>query len=69
MSAHQNDVRRSKLSFMRWRVEWLWIAVIVAVALLISVGLVMGAIVPTSEDNGVALSTRMETAPNEPVTR
>ena len=31
--------RRSRLSFMQWPTAWLWIAVIVAVALLVAVGL------------------------------
>jgi hypothetical protein len=57
MSAQHNQVRRSKLSFMRWPVEWLWIAVIVAVAGLVFVGLVMGANVPTSNNGGVPSPT------------
>jgi len=31
--------RRSRLSFMQWPTAWLWIAVIVAVALLVTIGL------------------------------
>ena len=39
MSAQHPQVRRAKLSFMHWPAEWLWIAFVVAVAMLVFVGL------------------------------
>ena len=41
VAAQQRELKRSRRSFMHWPIEWLWIAVIVALALLILVGLVM----------------------------
>ena len=46
MSVDEKLERRSRLSFMHWPTAWLWIAVITAVALLITVGLAMGAMLP-----------------------
>lgn len=40
-SEHRKD-RRSRRSFMRWPPDWLWIAVVVAVVVLIAVGILMG---------------------------
>jgi hypothetical protein len=42
MDAPRHRVERSKLPFMQWPVEWLWIAVIVAVTMLFLLGLVVG---------------------------
>ena len=39
MDARRQHVERSKRSFMQWPVEWLWIAVIVAVTMLFCLGL------------------------------
>ncbi|HUR03024.1 MAG TPA: hypothetical protein VM347_10830 [Nonomuraea sp.] len=62
MSAQHNELRTSKLSFMHWPVEWLWIAVIVAVASLVFVGLFLGAGRSVPEDNSVPSSATVETA-------
>ena len=59
MSA-QHD--RSKHSFMHWPVEWLWIAVIVAVASLVFVGLFLGDGHSLPEGNSLPPSSAVETA-------
>jgi hypothetical protein len=51
MGAPHKELRRSKASFMHWPIEWLWVAVIVSVALLMFVGLLLGSTIP-SENTG-----------------
>ena len=60
VGAQHKELRRSRLSFMHWPIEWLWIAVIVSVALLIFVGLFFGAGAALSENSGVPAPTKAE---------
>jgi hypothetical protein len=53
MGAQQTELRRSKRAFMQWPIEWLWIAVIVAVALLVLVGLMVDTGAPRYERRDV----------------
>jgi hypothetical protein len=47
---------------MHWPIEWLWVAVVVAMALLIVVGLVMGQSTPWfSDSTKVSPTNRVET--------
>ena len=52
VASQQRELKRSRRSFMHWPIEWLWIAVIVALALLILVGLVMSEGSPRFQDSG-----------------
>ena len=57
MAAQHKQLKRSRRSFMHWPIVWLWIAVIVAMALLILVGLVMSESSPRVPDSGKGVST------------
>jgi len=62
--ATQQELKRSRRSFMHWPTEWLWVAVIVAVALLILVGLVMSDSRPRFPDSSQGPSTARADAGN-----
>ena len=64
MDAQRQQVPRSKLSFMQWPVEWLWIAVIVAVAMLFFVGLFLGTEFAGRDGNGAPPPAPVETTGN-----
>jgi hypothetical protein len=57
VDAQQRELKRSRRSFMHWPTEWLWAAVIVAMALLILVGFVMSEISPRFQDSGKSVPT------------
>lgn len=63
MDAPRHRVERSKLPFMQWPVEWLWIAVIVAVAMLFFLGLVVGAEPSGREGSGMPSPAAAQPAP------
>ena len=50
----RQSIASSARSFMHWPTEWLWVAVIVAMALLILVGIVMSGSDPRHKDNSTA---------------
>jgi len=62
MVTQHDEVGRTKLSFMHWPVEWLWIAVIVSVAMLVFVGLFLGTGHSPPADSSVPSSTPLEPA-------
>jgi len=62
MDAPRHRVERSKLPFMQWPVEWLWIAVIVAVAMLFFLGLFVGAEFSGPEGGGMPSPVTAEPA-------
>ena len=53
MDAQRHRVERSKFPFMQWPVEWLWIAVIVAVTMLFFLGLYVGTEPSRSDGDGI----------------
>jgi len=58
----RQSIASSARSFMHWPTDWLWAAVIVAMALLIFVGLVMSESGPPSKDStGSTPSSRVNT--------
>jgi hypothetical protein len=52
MAGQQRELERSRGSFMHWPTASLWVAVIVAMALLILVGIVMSESSPRFQDSG-----------------
>jgi hypothetical protein len=64
MDAQRRHVERSKLPFMQWPVEWLWIAVIVAVAMLFFLGLFLGTGFSSGERRSVPAPIPVESVGN-----